>query len=148
MVQERILSTFLNEMDGVEELPGDVMVLGATNRLDAIDAAILRPGRFDHIIAIPLPDKQGRIDILRQKTRKMPHPPNVDFVSLAEQTDTYSGADLAGLVQEAGMSAVRDDVMQVGMDHFERALMTLKKERLVKKNEYDDQFQSIFLVER
>ena len=133
VVQERILSTFLNEMDGVEDLPGDVMVLGATNRLDAIDAAILRPGRFDHIIAVPLPDTNGRMDILKQKTRKMPISLDVNFGLLAEQTKECSGADLAGLVQEAGMSAVREGEMQVEMRHFERALVTLRRERLVKK---------------
>jgi transitional endoplasmic reticulum ATPase len=105
-VGERILSQFLTEMDGIEELKG-VLVLGATNRADLLDPAILRPGRFDELVEIPLPDEQSRKEIFRVHLRNKPMPPNVNFDQLAMQSEGCSGAEIAAVCHCAALSAVR-----------------------------------------
>lgn len=130
VVQERILSTFLNEMDGVEEPPGDVIVLAATNRLWAIDDAILRAGRFDYIVEIPLPDAKGRRDILALKTRQVPLACDASLQQVADMTEGYSGADLESLVREACMAAIRDGADVLSTACFEAALRSMRSARL------------------
>ncbi|KAJ1834059.1 hypothetical protein LPJ63_002252 [Coemansia sp. RSA 2711] len=122
-VQERILSTLLNEMDGVESAD-DVLVVGATNRVDMIDDALLRPGRFDRIVYVPPPDCGARREILRIKTRAMPLGSDVDIDAIADAAEGFSGADLTNLAREAAILALRDDIdtQQVDMRHFEEAL--------------------------
>jgi transitional endoplasmic reticulum ATPase len=105
LAQERILSTLLNEMDGVETC-GQVVVLGATNRIEVIDAALLRPGRFDRIVYVGLPDRDSRhaiLKLLREKT-----PMDVNLEEISDKTDGYSGADMVQFVQEAALSAIRN----------------------------------------
>ena len=128
VVQERILSTFLNEMDGVEEHKEQILILGATNRRDAIDDAILRPGRFDHVIEVPLPDAHGRSQILRFKTKHMSLEGPIDFDALARATPGCSGADLSALVQEAGLVACRLRMDRITQAHFDEALAILSRE--------------------
>ena len=106
-VAERVVAQLLSEMDGVEDLRG-VLVLAATNRMDAIDAALLRPGRFDRVIEMGPPDETDRLAILQVHGRGRPLAPDVDFVDLARRTDGFSGADLEKLLREAAMSALRD----------------------------------------
>ena len=106
-VQLRVLSTLLNEMDGVSPL-SQVVLIGATNRLDAIDAALLRPGRFDELIEIAPPDAAGRAQVLAIHTRDMPLRGDVDLASLADECRGWSGAQLSALCREAGMHALRD----------------------------------------
>jgi transitional endoplasmic reticulum ATPase len=103
---ERVLSQFLTELDGVEELRG-VLVLGATNRLDMLDPAIIRPGRFDEIVEIPLPDEAGRADVLRIQLRNKPVSGKVSVPDLAARTTGYSGADISALCHQAAMRAIR-----------------------------------------
>ncbi len=105
-VVERMLSQFLTELDGIEELKG-VLVLGATNRLDRLDPAVLRPGRFDEIIEIPPPDEAGRSMILQVHLRGKPLASRVSVAKLAARTEGYSGAELASLCRRAGMNAIR-----------------------------------------
>ena len=105
-VGDRVLSQFLTELDGIEELKG-VLVLGATNRPDRIDPAILRPGRFDDQVEIPLPDEQGRKEIFRIHLRNKPMADDVDSDQLAVQSDGCSGAEIAGVCRRAALSAVR-----------------------------------------
>lgn len=116
-VQERILSTLLNELDGIEEA-GRITVLGATNRKSAIDAALLRPGRFDLLIEVALPDYGGRLAILQTVSRKTPLAPDVLLNELAEATIGWSGAQLKGLIQEAALMAIHQDDTQVRMSHL------------------------------
>lgn len=116
-VQERVLSTLLNEMDGIVELTG-VIVLGATNRPELIDSALLRPGRFDCIVAVPPPNAAGRLDILQRVTRRTPLAPDVDLRRIAEESEGFSGAMLRQMVQEAAINAIRDDQSAVSMQHF------------------------------
>jgi transitional endoplasmic reticulum ATPase len=105
-VADRVLSQFLTELDGVEELKG-VLMLGATNRQDMLDPAILRPGRFDQIVEIPLPDEQGRRQIFEVHLRHKPLAPGIDIGKLAAATEEFSGAEIQGVCVAAALSAVR-----------------------------------------
>lgn len=126
-VGERLLSTLLTEMDGLELATG-IIVLAATNRPKAIDAALLRPGRFDMVLYVPPPDVQGRHEILRIHTRKMKLGEDVDLVKIAECTELFTGADLEGLCREAGMAALREDLSanSIHKAHFETARRSLR----------------------
>jgi len=105
-VGERVLSQFLAEFDGVEELR-DVLVLGATNRIDMLDAAILRPGRFDEIVEIPPPDEEGRRQIFAVHLREKPLAPEIQAGGLAALTDGFSGAEIQAVCTRAALRAVR-----------------------------------------
>ena len=105
-VERRVVAQLLTLMDGLESR-GNVIVIAATNRPNAVDPALRRPGRFDREIEIPLPDKQGRLEILQIHTRSMPLAKDVDLQKLADMTHGYTGADLAALVREAAMNALR-----------------------------------------
>ena len=105
-VSERVLSQFLAEMDGIEELKG-VLVLGATNRLDMLDPAILRAGRFDEIFEIPMPTEQDRVEIFKVHLGNKTVEKSVKPEWLAAQTDGFGGADIAGICQKAALKAVR-----------------------------------------
>jgi len=105
-VAERVLSQFLVEFDGVEELKG-VLVLAATNRLDLLDPAVLRPGRFDEVIEIPLPDEPGRREIFEAQLRTKPLGARVNAADLAAQTEGFSGADIHAVCHKAALRAVR-----------------------------------------
>ncbi|MBI2951956.1 CDC48 family AAA ATPase [bacterium] len=112
-VSERVLSQFLAEMDGVEELKG-VLVLGATNRVDMLDPAVLRPGRFDEVVEIPLPDGRGRREIFEIHLRHKPTTAKVDLDALVARTEGFSGADIAGVCHRAALEAVRRAVGAAG----------------------------------
>jgi len=102
---ERMVAALLTEMDGIADREG-VVVLGATNRLDRIDPALLRPGRFDLVIEMPLPDRAARAEILAVHLRRMPTAADVDVAALAEATDGFTGAELAGLCRHAALRAI------------------------------------------
>ncbi len=122
-VTERVVNTILAEMDGLEELQS-VVVIGASNRPNLIDPALLRPGRFDELIYVPVPDTAGRRHILGIHTKGMPLADDVDLQSLAERTPRFTGADLEDLVRRAGLFALRGSIEAgvVSMAEFERAL--------------------------
>ncbi|MFM6852596.1 MAG: AAA family ATPase, partial [Sphingopyxis sp.] len=103
---ERVVNTLLAEMDGVEEMQS-VVVIGATNRPNLIDPALLRPGRLDELVYVSVPDRAGRRRILDIHTAKMPLADDVDLDSVAERADRFTGADLEDLVRRAGMAALR-----------------------------------------
>ena len=127
MVTERVVSQFLTELDGIERLEG-VIVIGATNRPDMVDPALLRPGRFDRLVYVPPPDLKARYEILKIHTRNVPLAEDVDLMDLARRTEGYSGADLELLVREAGLMALREDIKAsvVRLRHFEMALKKIK----------------------
>ena len=106
-VAERVIGQFLAEMDGVEEMKG-VVVLAATNRADRVDPALLRPGRFDLVIELPLPDEKARLEIFKVHTKGKPMAKAVDLEKLARDTAGLSGADIEAICREAGMTAIRD----------------------------------------
>jgi transitional endoplasmic reticulum ATPase len=108
-VAERIVSQLLTEMDGLEDLKR-VVVIGATNRPDIVDEALLRPGRFDRMLEIPLPNNEARKVILKIHTAKKPIDKMVSLAKLVELTKGYSGADIAAMVNAAAMSAIREQV--------------------------------------
>ena len=122
-VTERVVNTILSEMDGLEEL-NNVVLIGATNRPNLIDPALLRPGRFDELIYVGPPDSNGRAQILKIHTAKMPLAKDVDLAVLAERSDRFTGADLEDLVRRAGLTALRRglDEKTVTMADFEAAL--------------------------
>jgi transitional endoplasmic reticulum ATPase len=132
-VTERLLSQMLTELDGLEDLKG-VVVIGATNRPDIIDEALLRPGRFDRILEVPAPDKDARKHIFQIHTKKKPLEPDVNLDKLVEMTEGMTGADIAALVNAAAMTAIKEHVRQksgsklrISMRHFETALNKVKK---------------------
>ncbi len=122
-VTERVLNQILAEMDGIEDL-SNVIVVGATNRPDMLDSALMRPGRFDRIVFVGVPEKEGREQILKIHTKKMPLDKDVDLKKIAEETEGYTGADLEALTREAAMLALRDNIesKKVGKKYFDMAL--------------------------
>jgi cell division protease FtsH len=118
--REQTLNQLLVEMDGFEGSEG-VIVIAATNRPDVLDPALLRPGRFDRQVVVPLPDLKGREQILKVHMRKVPVAVDVDPLTIARGTPGFSGADLANLVNEAALFAARENARDVRMSFFERA---------------------------
>jgi cell division protease FtsH len=118
--REQTLNQLLVEMDGFEGGEG-VIVIAATNRPDVLDPALLRPGRFDRQVVVPLPDIRGREAILKVHMRKVPIGDDVNAKVIARGTPGFSGADLANLVNEGALFAARDNAKQVSMDHLDRA---------------------------
>jgi transitional endoplasmic reticulum ATPase len=115
-VTERVVNTLLAEMDGLETME-NIVVIGATNRPTLLDPALLRPGRFDEIVYIPVPDIEGRRRILDIHTRAMPLTADVDLEELAEKTQGFTGADLENLSRKAGLLALRRDVEADEVSH-------------------------------
>jgi proteasome regulatory subunit len=118
---QRTMMQLLSEMDGFEDR-GEVRLIAATNQFDMLDRAILRPGRFDRLIEVPKPDRNGRAEIFRIHTRDMEVADDVDFDALAEESDGASGADIKAICTEAGMFAIRDDRGAVAESDFREAI--------------------------
>jgi transitional endoplasmic reticulum ATPase len=139
-VTERLISQLLTELDGLEILT-NVIVIGATNRPDIIDPALLRPGRFDRLLYVPPPDRDSRIQIIKIHTRKKPLADDVNVEQLADHTEGYTGADIASLSSAAVMLALREYIskykdqkeadnrvqeLKIYMGHFEEAMKKIK----------------------
>ncbi|MEZ0346401.1 MAG: CDC48 family AAA ATPase, partial [Infirmifilum sp.] len=124
-VEKRVVAQLLALMDGLEAR-GDVIVIGATNRPNALDPALRRPGRFDREIEIGIPDKRGRLEILKVHTRSMPLAKNVDLDKLAEITHGYVGADIAALCREAAMKALRRVLPKIDLEKEEIPIEVLE----------------------
>ena len=122
-VTERVLNQLLSEMDGIEDL-SNVIVIGATNRPDMLDSALLRPGRFDRILLASAPTKEGRENIFKIHTKSMPLANDVNLKKILDYTEGYVGADIESLVREAAMLSLRENIesKEVKMKHFEEAL--------------------------
>lgn len=120
-VTERVVNQILTSMDGLEALEG-VIVIGATNRPDLLDSALLRPGRFDRVIFVPPPDEEERCAIFRIHTKDMPLADDVSLEELARKTEGYVGADIAGVCREAGLQVIRNRTQRVTRQDFEYAL--------------------------
>ncbi|MEM2972562.1 MAG: CDC48 family AAA ATPase [Candidatus Caldarchaeum sp.] len=126
-VTNRVASQLLAEIDGIEEL-NDIVVIGATNRPDLLDPALLRPGRFDRLVLIPPPDEKARAEIFYIYTRKMPLADDVNIEMLASRCEGFSGADIESLCREAALAALRrdKDTEKVYRRDFEEALLSVK----------------------
>ncbi|PVX24593.1 MAG: AAA family ATPase [Candidatus Bathyarchaeum sp.] len=146
-VTERVISQILTELDGLEELK-DVVVIGATNRLDIVDPALLRPGRFDKLLEVPVPDLDARKQILKIHLEKKPLADDVKIDVLAEKTDGYSGADLAALANTTSMLVIKKHIaksktlekakeklkdLRISMKDFEKTLEKMKPSSAAKK---------------
>lgn len=142
-VTERVISQFLTEMDGIEELKG-VVVLAATNRLDLVDPAILRSGRFDLLFELPLPDESTREEIFRIHTKDKPLAQDVDLKDLANKTDGRAGSDIEFISQKASMFAIREYIecrrlgktkstaqeLKISRQHFEQAIALMQAQSI------------------
>ncbi|MFA7563091.1 MAG: proteasome-activating nucleotidase [Methanoculleus sp.] len=124
---QRTLMQLLAEMDGFGNR-GNIRIMAATNRIDMLDPALLRPGRFDRIIQVPLPDAGARLEILKIHTAKMSLAGNVDLSGLSESTENTTGAELQAICREAGMMAIRRDAEAVEHEDFIAAVKKVKRE--------------------
>lgn len=118
---QRTLMQLLSELDGFEPLE-DVKIIAATNRPELLDSALLRPGRFDRIVEIPLPDEVGRLSILRVHTKNTPLSSQIDLEEIATKTDGFSGAEIKALVVEAGVSAISNGRKRISKSDFSKSL--------------------------
>ena len=134
-VTERVISQFLSELDGLEELKG-VLVLGATNRKELLDSAILRRGRFDLILELPVPDERAREEIFKVHTQGKPLDQGVNLKTLSKQTEGLVGSDIAAICQEASMKTIEDFIekkekdyskFKISNKHFHKAIESIKK---------------------
>ncbi len=140
---QRTLMQLLAEMDGFDNR-GEVRIIAATNRLDVLDPAILRPGRFDRIVNVPMPDASARELILKIHTRGMRIAKDIDFKKLATLAEGVSGADLSAIAMEAGMLAVREDKEQVEMEHFLKSVKKVMSPLKYSVQVITDQPQTMF----
>ncbi|MBO3800667.1 MAG: AAA family ATPase, partial [Candidatus Brockarchaeota archaeon] len=146
-VTERVVSQLLTEMDGLTPIER-IVIIGATNRPELLDPAIMRPGRFEVILYVPPPDESSRLQILKIHTRKMPLE-GVDLQEIAKRTEGYSGADLEAVCREAGLNALRRDADKVTREDFEKALQTVKpslREEILAKYKRFGEREDFFLV--
>ncbi len=136
--REQTLNQLLVEMDGFEGKEG-VIIIAATNRPDVLDPALLRPGRFDRQIVVPVPDVKGRIEILKVHSKNIPLAPDVELEKIARGTPGFSGADLANLINEAALIAARRSKDKVDMADFEfakdKVLMGVERRSMVLSDE-------------
>ncbi len=126
-VTENVVNTLLAEMDGLEDLH-DVVIIGATNRPDIIDPALLRPGRFDRLLLTDTPDIESRLEIFKIHTQNMPLAKDVSIKALSEKTEGYVGSDIESICREAAMLALREDMKskEVKKKHFDEAMAKVK----------------------
>ena len=134
---QRTLMQLLSELDGFESLE-NVKVIAATNRPELLDKALLRPGRFDRIVEIPLPGIEGREAIFKVHAKKMPLDKNVDFAKLSIITDGYSGAEIKAVTIDVGMNAISEGVTKCKMSHFKEAIYSIDAKRKGVKNNGPD----------
>ncbi|MFH0931616.1 MAG: AAA family ATPase, partial [Candidatus Zixiibacteriota bacterium] len=136
-VSERVISQFLTEIDGIEELKG-VIVLAATNRLDILDPALLRAGRFDLLLELPIPDEKTRLEIFKIHTKGKPLAKEVDLKELAHTTANCVGSDIGFICRRASLSAIRDYVgkekkdysnFEIKAKHFNQAIQEMAERK-------------------
>ena len=136
-VTQRVVNQLLTEIDGLEELQ-DVAVIAATNRVDIMDPALLRPGRFDRHVKVDDPDENARLEIFKVHTKNMPLADDVDLDYLSKNTDKYVGADIEAVCREAVMLTLRNDIQaeNVKMEQFKKAMKKVKTEEQVNMVQY------------
>ena len=146
-VTEKVLSQFLTELDGLEVMK-DILVIAATNRPDILDPALIRPGRIDRILLVPLPDEKGRLEILKIFTKEMPLASNIKLEDLNDTINGFSGADIETWCREAAMIALRENIRarKISLEHFKEARKelnpTLTKEVLEWYEKFGEKLKS------
>ena len=125
---QRTLMELLTQMDGFSST-SQVKVVMATNRPDVLDPALLRPGRLDRKIEIPLPNEQGRLEILKIHSKRLNIEGEIDFDALVKLSEGFNGADLRNVCTEAGLFALREDRDSVNNDNFMKAVRTIKQNK-------------------
>ncbi|ALV63161.1 Cell division protein FtsH [Thermococcus sp. 2319x1] len=141
-VTDRLINQLLTEMDGIEENSG-VVVIAATNRPDILDPALLRPGRFDRLILVPAPDEKARLEILKVHTRRVPLASDVSLEELAKKTEGYSGADLAALVREAALIALRRAVSSTPREFVEEQAEEFLEKLRVSRRDFEEAMKKV-----
>jgi transitional endoplasmic reticulum ATPase len=144
-VTERVVNTLLAEMDGLEDMQG-VVVMAATNRPNLLDPALLRPGRFDELVYVPVPDAKARRKILGIHTKKMPLADDVDLDELADKTERFTGADLEDLTRRAGLIALRQSLTAstVTKENFAMALQEVRPSVTAEaEREYEEMLRTL-----
>lgn len=136
-VTQRVVNQLLTEIDGMEELT-DVAVIAATNRVDILDPALVRPGRFDRHVKVEAPNEVGRLAIFKVHTKKMPLAENVSLKRLAKESDGYVGSDIEAVCREAVMLALREnlEIDIISMKYFKEAMKKVKTEEKVELVQY------------
>lgn len=146
-VTERVISQFLAEMDGIDELKG-VTVLAATNRMELIDSALLRSGRFDLLLYLPKPDEITREIIFKIHTKKKPIAENVDFKKLAKETDGLVGSDIEFICRKASMLAIQDYISREAVSSTKRSKSKVQTSKLRIANKYFDEAIKLLATQR
>jgi transitional endoplasmic reticulum ATPase len=124
----------LTELDGLEDLR-NVVTIGATNRIDIVDNALLRPGRFDRIVEVPIPDKESRMEILRIHTKKKVLDSDVDLGKLVELTEGWTGADIGNMVNTAALSAIKERIAKASDDSKSDKVQLRQDKNVVDRSE-------------
>jgi len=137
---QRTLMQLLSELDGFEPLE-DVKIIAATNRPELLDSALLRPGRFDRIVEIPLPDEEGRLSILNVHTKNTPLSGQINLEEIARKTDGFSGAEIKSLVVEAGVSAISNGRKKISKSDFTNSL---EKVMVGRNANHPDNFSGLY----
>ncbi|AMM53891.1 CDC48 family AAA ATPase [Pyrococcus kukulkanii] len=141
-VTDRLINQLLTEMDGIQENSG-VVVIAATNRPDILDPALLRPGRFDRLILVPAPDEKARLEIFKVHTRNMPLAKDVDLRELARRTEGYTGADIAALVREAALNALKRAVSSLPREIVEEESEEFLNNLVVTRRDFEEAFKKV-----
>lgn len=134
---QRTFMQLLAEIDGFKSL-GNIKLIGCTNRIDTLDPAVLRPGRFDRLLEVPLPDKEGIKEIFKIHTKKMSMDKSINLDGICQKLEGFSGAEVHAVTTEAGYFAIRDEREHVTADDFLKAINKVKKE------EEDESFKNMF----
>ena len=141
-VGDRVLAQMLTEMDGIEQLK-DVIVIAATNRPDMIDKALIRPGRLDRLVYVPLPDEQTRLKIFQIHTRKKPLEDTIDLEKLASKTEHYSGAEIAEICNEAALATLEETLKSADEKSADEKSADEKQNDLVCQRHFDEALERV-----
>ncbi|WP_456452910.1 CDC48 family AAA ATPase [Thermococcus sp.] len=141
-VTDRLINQLLTEMDGIEKNSG-VVVIAATNRPDILDPALLRPGRLDRLIYVPAPDERTRLEILRVHTKRVPLAGDVSLEDIARRTNGYSGADLAALVREAALNAMRRIMAKLPAELVEEQSEDFLEKLKVSRRDFEEAMKKV-----
>lgn len=145
-VTTRVISQLLTELDGLEALSRDIVIVAATNRLDIIDTALIRPGRIDRMIKVDAPDEVARLSILKIFSKNMPLDTDVNLQELSKLIDGFAGSDIEALCSEAGLIALRENIKanKVTLKHFKAAMSKIHPTITAEMKKFFDDMENQF----